>query len=122
MKQGDMAKQLKMTQQNYSRIENSEEVSDAVLAKIAGVLDYDVDFIRQMPDAPYVYSNNQQGGNVVNYEFNPLDKIVQLYEALLANERNRVAQLESQLALAQDKLSALEGSGVKKDTGRTKER
>ncbi len=97
MKQGDMAKQLKMTQQNYSLIENSEHISDTVLKKIADVLDYDVEFIKQMPDAPYVYSNNQQGGNVVNYEFNPVDKIIQLYENLLAEERKKNANLESLL-------------------------
>ncbi len=50
-----------------------------------------------MPDAPYVYSNNQQGGNVVNYEFNPVDKIIQLYEQLLAGERKKVELLDAQL-------------------------
>ncbi len=97
MKQDDMAQRLKMTQQNYSLIENSEHVSDAVLKKVAAALDYDVDFIKQMPEVPYVYSNNQQGGNVVNYEFNPIDKIIQLYESLLASEREKIKILESQL-------------------------
>jgi len=97
MKQGDVAKSLKMTQQNYSLIENSEDVSDAVLKKIAAILDYDVEFIKQVPDVPYVYSNNQQGGNVVNYEINPMNKIIQLYESLLASERQKVALLEAQL-------------------------
>ncbi len=97
MKQDDMAKRLKMTQQNYSLIEKSEHITDAVLKKIADVLDYDVEFIKQMPDAPYVYSNNQQGGNVVNYEINPLNKIVELYEKLLAAEREKVKLLEAQL-------------------------
>lgn len=95
MKQDDMAKRLKMTQQNYSLIENSEHISDTVLKKIANVLDYDIEFIKQMPDAPYVYSNNQQGGNVVNYEFNPIDKITELYEKLLASEREKVKLLEA---------------------------
>lgn len=94
MKQDDMAKQLKMTQQNYSLIENSEHISDVVLKKIAEVLNYDAEFIKEMPEAPYVYSNNQQGGNVVNYNFNPVDKIIQLYEDLLASERQKVAMLE----------------------------
>ena len=98
IKQSDMAKQLRMTQQNYSLIENSEHISDAVLRKIASVLDYDVQFIKDMPDAPYVYSNNQQGGNVVNYEINPLNKIVELYESLLAIERDKNAKLEAELA------------------------
>lgn len=97
LKQGDMAKRLKMTQQNYSLIENAEHVSDTVLKKVADVLDYDVEFIKQMPEVPYVYSNNQQGGNVVNYEFNPVDKIIKLYESLLASERQKVALLESLL-------------------------
>jgi transcriptional regulator with XRE-family HTH domain len=99
IKQGDMAKRLKMTQQNYSLIENSENINDTVLEKIATELDYDVDFIKNFADAPYLYSNNQHGGQVinVNYEINPLEKIVALYEQLLDVERKKVALLEEKL-------------------------
>lgn len=95
IKQQDMAKRLKMTQQNYSLIENSEKVDDDLLKRIAGVLDYEPDFIKELPDTPHVYSTHQQGGNVINYEFNPIEKIVELYERLLESERKRVEQLET---------------------------
>lgn len=87
-----------MTQQNYSLIEKSEHISDDVLKRIAEILGYDVDFIREMPEAPYVYSNNQQGGNVVNYEINPVEKIVELYERMLKEERAKVAKFEKEIA------------------------
>lgn len=97
LKQGDVAKQLRMTQQNYSLIEKSEHINDDLLKRIAEVLGYDMEFIREMPEVPYVYSNNQQGGNVVNYEINPVTKIVELYERMLKEERAKIVKLEKEL-------------------------
>lgn len=96
IKQQDMAKRLKMSQQNYSLIENSPEIDEDLLKKIAEVLEYDTEFIKELPDTPHVYSNNQQGGNVINYNFNPIEKIVELYERLLESERKRNELLEKQ--------------------------
>lgn len=97
LKQGDMAKRLKMTQQNYSLIEKSENITDDVLEKIAAILDYDMDFIKELSETPAVYSNNQQGGNVVNYQLSPVDKIIELYERLLQTERDKNKALEALL-------------------------
>lgn len=94
IKQDEMAKRLHMTQQNYSLIEKSSKINEDVLQKIAQELEYDVEFIQTMPDAPYVYSTHQTGGNVVNYNFNPIEKIVELYEALLKSEREKIELLE----------------------------
>jgi len=99
IKQGDMAKRLKMTQQNYSLIEHAEDINEEVLKKIAKELDCDIELIKELSDAPYLHSNNQQGGQVinVNYEINPLEKIVLLYEQLLEAERKKNKLLEAQI-------------------------
>jgi len=110
IKQADMATRLKMTQQNYSHIENMEKVDDDLLKRIAEVLDLDVEFIREMPEVPYVYNNNQHAESVVNYQFNPLEKIIELYERLLEKERKRITELEAQI----------NGKSVKKSTAHTK--
>lgn len=91
IKQEDMANRLHMSQQNYSLIEKAEKVKDDVLKKIATELEYDSEFIKVLPDAPYVYSSNQSGGNVINYEFNPIEKIIELYERLLQTEKEKNA-------------------------------
>lgn len=94
LKQTDMATRLKMSQQNYSLIENSEKVDDDVLGRIAEILGYETEYIRDLPEMPHVYSTNQQGGNVIHYEFNPIEKIVELYERLLESEQEKVKFLE----------------------------
>lgn len=95
IKQEDMATRLHMSQQNYSLIENSDKISESVLKKIATELEYDTEFIKDLPDTPHVYSTNQSGGNVINYNFNPIEKIVELYDALLKSEREKIALLEN---------------------------
>lgn len=99
IKQDDIAKRLKMTQQNYSLIENSEHINDEMLEKIAEILGYDTEYIKNMPEVPYVYSTNQSGGhvisgNIVNYDNNPVDKIIELYERMLSAEKEKSRQLE----------------------------
>lgn len=94
IKQEEMAKRLQMSQQNYSLIEKSTKINEDVLRRIANELEYDIEFIQSMPDVPYVYSAHQTGGNVVNYNFNPIEKIVELYEALLKSEREKIELLE----------------------------
>lgn len=94
MKQQDMASQLKMTQQNYSLIENAETVEDDVLRRISEILGYDPNFIKDLPETPHVYSTNQQGGTVINYDFSDSKKIIELYERILETERDRIRMLE----------------------------
>lgn len=97
IKQEDMAKRLRMTQQNYSLIENSAKINEDVLKAIAKELEYDAHFIKELPDTPHVYSTHQSGGNVINYTFNPIEKIVELYDALLKSEREKIALLENMI-------------------------
>ncbi|HET8572416.1 MAG TPA: helix-turn-helix transcriptional regulator [Edaphocola sp.] len=91
IKQEDMANRLHMSQQNYSLIEKAGKVKDDVLQKIATELEYDAEFIKALPDTPHVYSSHQSGGNVINYEFNPIEKIIELYERLLQTEKEKNA-------------------------------
>ena len=95
IKQADMAKRLKMTQQNYSLSENSESISDEVLDKIAAVLEFNSEFIRDLPELPNLFSNNLQVGNLAGTQFNPIDKIIELYERLLQSEREKIELLKS---------------------------
>src|SRR5690606_22236290 len=94
MKQQDIAKRLKMTQQNYSLIEKSEHVDDNLLERISDILECDPAFIKGLPETLHIYSDNQQGGNVVNYDLSDSDKIIKVYERILKTERNRIKMLE----------------------------
>lgn len=86
IKQEDFAKMLKITQQAVSKLESKKEIDDATLNKIADKLGLKADAIKEFnPDA--VVQNIQQHtgnlGNVIGYNINPVDKIVELYEKLL---------------------------------------
>lgn len=102
LKQQDIAKRLKMTQQNYSLIENSDTVDDELLNNIANILGYEADFIKHLPETPHVYSTHQQGGNVIYYDVSSTDKIVKLYEQVLETERKRIKMLEELLKSMQE--------------------
>lgn len=84
MPQKEMAAKLSMSQQAYSSIENKQEIDDDLLERIAQILEFPVDAIRDL-DAHSVLSINQQGGNAgsVFYQYNPNEKIQELYERLL---------------------------------------
>ena len=113
VKQDTVADELGVSQQTVSKIEQTEEVDDETLGKIAGVLGVEPEAIRNFDEEATMnfIQNNYEGANPsatavqVNYPnsctFNPLDKLVEmveenkkLYEELLKSEREKVAMLE----------------------------
>lgn len=111
MKQEAVAEALGVSQQAVSKIENSEEVEDTTLNRIAKVLGVTADAIRNFNEEQMILNiqNNYEGSNYNGYNnyqctFNALDKYVEameeikrLYEALLKSEREKVAMLQKLL-------------------------
>ncbi len=107
MKQDALASELGVTHQMISKVEQSDDVSDLMLEKIAEVLGVTPDAIKNYSDEAAIYniqnnydgSSNSHGSNNVihhNCTFNPLDELVkayyanqELYERLLAAEREK---------------------------------
>lgn len=109
MKQDALAFALGITQQTISNIENSETVDEQRLIEIAKALDVSVEAIKNFSEeAVFNYFNTfndavsnssfGQGANN-NYDctFNPLDKVVELYERLVQAEKDKVEYLEKLL-------------------------
>jgi len=96
--QKELASKLNMRQQDYSKIENSEEIDNEMLELISNALDIPIELIKQL-DGNSAISLNQQGGNTGNifYQVNPIEKIETLYERLLEIERKRNDLLEEKL-------------------------
>ena len=95
IKQQDMAKRLGMTQQNYSRIENSENIDDDMLNQIAEIVEFPADTIRTLETAgQQSIFNSGSISDSIFYQNNPLEKIIDLYERLLESEREKVKLLE----------------------------
>lgn len=105
MKQDHLAIELGVSQQTVSKIEQSEEVEDSTLEKIAKVLGLSADAIRNFSEEAVfnIIGNTYHDSSAsLNYQcsFNPFDKIVELYE-------EKVALLERLLASEREKIELL---------------
>lgn len=100
VKQEYIANELNMTQQTISKLEQKEEIENEILEKVAKVLNVPMDAIKNLNDEAatnYIntFYNNQGNGFIANnYTFNPIDKVVELYERLLTAEKEKVAMME----------------------------
>jgi transcriptional regulator with XRE-family HTH domain len=107
MKQEALAVAIGVSQQTISNIENSEIVDDDKLVAIAEALgvtkealqnfseDVMFNFFNSFNDADFTNSNGAFGS--IACTFNPLDKVVELYERLVQAEKDKVAYLEKLL-------------------------
>jgi transcriptional regulator with XRE-family HTH domain len=106
MKQDALATELGISQQAVSKIEQSAEVEDSALEKIANILGVSIDAIKNYSDEAVVtffntFHDNSGAGAFfsstnLHCTFNPIEKIVELYnekvellERLLASEREK---------------------------------
>jgi len=109
MKQEALAQAIGSNQQAISIIENSETVDQERLANIAKALGVTVEAIENFSEeSVFNFFNNfydnsanngaQGSGNTNNScTFNPLDKVVELYERLVQAEKDKVEYLEKLL-------------------------
>ena len=108
MKQEALAAELVISQKAISKIEQSADVDDESLQKIAKVLGVSADAIKQYSDeATISFIANTYNDNAASYghyfNFSPIDKIVTLYE-------EKVALLERLLASEKEKNELLKSS------------
>jgi transcriptional regulator with XRE-family HTH domain len=88
------------SQKRISLLEARESVEDGLLDEVARVLKVPVEAIRNFDEETAIYNiqnNYDHATQNVNYQFNPVDKIVELYEALIACEREKAALLQKML-------------------------
>jgi len=103
LKQVALAIAIGVSQQTISNIENSEAVEEDRLELIAKELGAITEAIKNFTDeAVFNYFSNFYDSstgqvNHNNCTFNPLDKVVELYERLVQAEKDKVAYLEKLL-------------------------
>jgi transcriptional regulator with XRE-family HTH domain len=104
MKQEALAQALGTSQQTVSAIENSETIDDEKLQAIAEILGVTVEGIKNFSEEAVLNIigntiNNHDNASSFNYScnFNPLDKVVELYERLVQAEKDKVEYLEKLL-------------------------
>lgn len=99
MKQEALATAIGVSQQSVSNIEASETIEEEKLVEVAKALGVSVEAIKNFSEENVInYFNtfNDSQGNFgsSNCTFNPLDKVVELYERLVQAEKDKVEYLE----------------------------
>lgn len=113
MKQEALATAIGVSQQTISNIENSESVEDDKLQEIAKALGVSAEAIKNFSEERVLnffntfYDNsasNGQGAYAPIYNFNPIEKVIalfeekeKLFERLLQAEKDKTAYLEKLL-------------------------
>jgi transcriptional regulator with XRE-family HTH domain len=106
MKQETLAAALGLSQQAVSKLEKSDEIEEERLEKVAQALEVPIDVLKNFNEdaAINVFGNtitntNHDQSAMVSYQptFNPIDKIVELYEKIVKLEQEKNALLESLL-------------------------
>ena len=108
IKQETLAGALGITQAAISKMENSTKINEEKLSQIAEKLGVTTDAIKNFNEDASINNNvfvEQNHDTVINYQFNPLEKMAELYsenkklyEQLLDTERKRIALLEEMLS------------------------
>ena len=101
-RQEALAADLGVNQQVISKIEKQEEIEEGLLNQIASVLGISAEVIKDFDVEKAIYNINnirdntfEQGSTSIAQQFNPVDKIVELYERLLQSEREKVELLKN---------------------------
>ena len=97
IKQDALATELGLSQQAISALEQREKIDDKIMEDVAKVLKVPAEAIRNMTDevaTTFFNTFNDNSGFNYRCNINPLEKMVELYEALLKSEREKIALLE----------------------------
>jgi transcriptional regulator with XRE-family HTH domain len=110
IKQDSLALDLGLSQQAISQLEQKEALDAEMLEKIAKVLKVPVEAIKNFDEQAAInvisntFHNNSHDSSsfyssALNYQptFNPIDKVVELYERMLKDKSEMIEKLESLL-------------------------
>jgi transcriptional regulator with XRE-family HTH domain len=107
IKQEYLAKKLGISQQQVSKIEKQETIEDDMLKQIADALGVTTEVIQNFDEDKITYNINNlyeihdieikdnASSNFIAQQFNPIEKISELYERLLRSEREKSELLKN---------------------------
>ena len=102
MKQEALAQELGISQQAISKLEQSDKIEEEVLDKIAKALGVTAEGLKHFTEDSVFNNINNFHDNSIQNNFNPIEKVIQLYdekiallERLLASEREKIELLKN---------------------------
>ncbi len=102
VKQESLAYSLSFSQQKISKLEQMESIDESTLGRIADALELSVEVIKNFDQENVINScfavPQQAYHSAPNQDFNAIEKIIELYERLIASEKEKNAILSSKIA------------------------
>jgi len=104
IKQEALASDLALSQQAISQLEQKESLDKEMLEKVAAALKVSPEAISNFNEETTInfisstFNHHDNSSVYGHYTFNPVEKIVELYEALLKSEREKITLLERMLS------------------------
>ena len=102
MKQEALVADLGVSQNIISKIEKEPEIEEGLLNQLASALGISAEVIKDFDVEKAIYNINnirdntfEQGSTSIAQQFNPVDKIIELYERLLQSEREKIELLKN---------------------------
>ena len=96
MKQETLAAALGITRQAVSKIEQNATIDEELLEKIANVLGVSKEGIKHFNEERVFNNINTFHDNSIQNVFNPLEKIVQLYEQIIKDKDEIIEMYKKQ--------------------------
>jgi len=102
IKQDTIAFALDMTQQNFSHLEQRPKIDSEILEKIAEIMKIPVETIENFSDDGVINIissslHNGSGSVIYNPAFNPLEKVIELYDKIIKSKDDEIAFLRNLL-------------------------
>lgn len=103
IKQDALAAELGLSQQAISALEQKEALDKDMLEKVAKALKVSPEAIKSFNEETTInfisstFNHHDNSSVYGHYTFNPVEKVVELYEALLKSEREKIVLLEKML-------------------------
>jgi predicted transcriptional regulator len=95
IKQETLASELNWSQQKVSLLEQKEEIEDSVLEEVAKILKVPVDAIKKLDEEKAVtIISNTFNDHASIFQFNPVEKIIELYERMLKDRDVMIEELK----------------------------
>lgn len=112
MKQATFAKELGIAQQNVSKMEKKKKLTDEQVEQAAKILQTTTEAIKNFDENGMIQNNlfNDQVNN-----FNPIEKVVDLYERLLKEVKDENLRLRAEIEgyRNREKTSKMNSSGLR---------
>ncbi|HVW99616.1 MAG TPA: helix-turn-helix transcriptional regulator [Candidatus Babeliaceae bacterium] len=106
MKQITFAEQMGLTQATISKMEQSVSIEEERLEQVSEVLGISPEIIKNFNRDAVIYNYFQEKNQtMINNNYNPVDKIIELYDLLLKQEKEKVELLKERIHILEKQLA-----------------